>query len=171
MTRSIQQDLSAERPVFINGTPSVADGEQTPPAIGDTGAPEATFNDGGELARSPAILSHLAVDLERAGLAGELRAAKIIYLAVTSRLFPWPLSVAHKGPSSAGKSFTVERTLRLFPSEAYIARTAMSERGLIYTNEDLSHRVSSFMRRMPSRPAKKPTFFEHCSVKAYFDMK
>jgi len=142
MSDFIGQDLSAERPVFINGTPSVADGEQTPPAIGDTGAPdEATFNDGGELARSPAILSHLAVDLERAGLAGELRAAKIIYLAVTSRLFPWPLSVAHKGPSSAGKSFTVERTLRFFPSEAYIARTAMSERGLVYTNEDLHHRM------------------------------
>ena len=73
MTDSIAQDLLTDRPVFINGTLSVADGEQTPPAIGDTGAPdEATYNDGGELARSPAILSRLAVDLERAGLAGEL---------------------------------------------------------------------------------------------------
>src|SRR6266478_10146195 len=141
MTDSIAQDLLTDRPVFISGTLSVADGEQGPGAIGDTGAPEATFNDGGYLAKSPDILSSLAVDLERAGLAGELRAAKIIYLAVTSRLFPWPLSVAHKGPSSAGKSFTVERTLRFFPSEAYIARTAMSERGLVYTDEDLQHRM------------------------------
>ena len=67
--------------------------------------------------------------------------AKIIYLAVTSRLFPWPLSVAQKGPSSAGKSFTVERTLRFFPNEAYLARTAMSERGLVYTDEDFQHRA------------------------------
>jgi hypothetical protein len=81
------------------------------------------------------------VDLELAGLAGELQTAKIIYLAVTSRLFPWPLSVAQKGPSSAGKSFTVERTLRFFPNEAYLARTAMSERGLVYTDEDFQHRA------------------------------
>ena len=46
-----------------------------------------------------------------------------------------------KGPSNPGKSFTVERTLRFFPSEAYMARTAMSERGLVYTDEDLQHRM------------------------------
>jgi hypothetical protein len=110
--------------------------------IRDIGAPdEVNFEDCGDLARSLDILSHLAVDLELAGVAGELRSAKIIYLAVTSRLFPWPLSVARKGPSSAGKSFTVERTLRFFPNEAYLARTAMSERGLVYTDEDLQHRM------------------------------
>jgi hypothetical protein len=142
MNDYIEQDVLTERPVFIDGTLSVAEGQQTAAAIGGTGAPaEATINDGGDLARSPDILGRLAVDLELAGLAGELRSAKIVYLAATSRLFPWPLSVAHKGPSSAGKSFTVERTLRFFPPEAFIARTGMSERGLIYTNEDLSHRV------------------------------
>jgi hypothetical protein len=142
MTDSIGQPLLAEGTVFIDTTPSVAGDDQTMGDIRDIGAPdEVNFNDGGYLAKSPDILSSLAVDLELAGLAGELRTAKIIYLAVTSRLFPWPLSVAQKGPSSAGKSFTVERTLRFFPNEAYLARTAMSERGLVYTDEDLQHRM------------------------------
>ena len=142
MTDSIEQDFLAERPVSINGTLSVADGNQGPGAIGDTGAPdEATFNDGGELARSPDILSRLAVDLERAGLAGELRAAKIIYLAATSRLFSQPLSVAVKGPSSGGKSYTVQHALHFLPQEACFTLTSASERALIYTREDLHHRM------------------------------
>ena len=108
MTDSIGQPLLAEGTVFIDTTPSVADDDQTMGDIRDIGAPdEVNFEDCGDLARSSDILSHLAVDLELAGLAGELRSAKIIYLAVTSRLFPWPLSVAQKGPSSAGKSLTV----------------------------------------------------------------
>src|ERR1700730_18329595 len=142
MTDSIGQPLLAEGTVFIDTTPSVADDDQMMGDIRDIGAlDELNFDDCGDLARSSDILSEIAVDLELAGVAGELRTAKIIYLAVTSRLFPSPLSVAQKGPSSAGKSFTVERTLRFFPNEAYLARTAMSERGLVYTDKDLQHRM------------------------------
>ena len=142
MTDSIDQAVLTEETFFIDTVPTASDASPTVDDIEqNTTSEEVNFGDGGDLARSPDILSRLAVDLELAGLAGELRAAKIIYLAVTSRLFPWPLSVAHKGPSSAGKSFTVERTLRFFPAEAYIARTGMSERGLIYTSEDLQNRM------------------------------
>jgi hypothetical protein len=45
-----------------------------------------------------------------------------------------------KGPSSAGKSFVVERVLCLFPASAYYWLTAMSERLLAYDEEPIKHR-------------------------------
>jgi hypothetical protein len=52
----------------------------------------------------PNILERFARDLARSGVAGESRVAKLLYLAVTSRLLGRPVSVAVKGPSSGGKS-------------------------------------------------------------------
>ena len=93
------------------------------------------------LARDTDILARFAEELARSGLAGESRIAEIIYLAVTSRLLEKPVSVAVKGPSSGGKSFTVERVLAYFPESAYYALTSMSERALAYDEEPLSHRM------------------------------
>src|SRR5439155_16817007 len=63
-----------------------------------------------ELARAAAALTHerdilsrFAADLERAGVVGEARTAKLLYLAVTSRLLDRLVSVAVKGTSSGGK--------------------------------------------------------------------
>jgi hypothetical protein len=97
--------------------------------------------DGGELAKEPEILRCLSEDLESAGLAGERGTAKIIYLAATSRLFQSPLSVALKGPSSGGKSYIAQRALRFLPPEACFTLSSASERALIYTDEDLQHRM------------------------------
>ena len=55
----------------------------------------------------------------RMGVVGEDRAIKLLYLAATSRLLDRPVSLVIKGPSSAGKSYVVERTLSLFPNDAY----------------------------------------------------
>ena len=74
------------------------------------------------------------------GLAGEVAAAQLVYLGVTSRVFDRPASMAVKGVSSAGKSYTVEQVLRFFPDDAYYALTAMSERALAYLDEPLLHR-------------------------------
>ena len=93
------------------------------------------------IARCPSILDRLAEDLSRAGLVGELRTAKLVYLAATSRLLDQPVSVAVKGPSSAGKSYTVERALAFLPAEACYVLTAMSERALAYSDEELEHRM------------------------------
>jgi hypothetical protein len=92
------------------------------------------------LAQEPKILDRFATDLSRIGVVGERRAAKIIYLAKTSRLLDRPVSVAIKGPSSGGKSFVVESTLRFFPPNAFYALTAMSDRALAYSKEPLKHR-------------------------------
>ena len=61
-------------------------------------------------------------------------------MAVTSRVLDRPVSIALKGPSSGGKSFTVESVLRFFPGEAFHALTAMSDHALAYSNEPLKHR-------------------------------
>ena len=74
------------------------------------------------------------------GVAGEARIAKLLYLAVTSRLLERPVSVALKGPSSGGKSHVVERVLSFVPESAYYALTAMSERTLAYSEEPIKHR-------------------------------
>src|SRR3984893_3456331 len=92
------------------------------------------------LAQEPNILDKFATDLSRVGVVGERRAAKLIYLAVTSRRLDRPVSVAVKGPPSGGKSFVVESVLKFFPPEAFYALTAMSDRALAYSNEPLKHR-------------------------------
>jgi hypothetical protein len=92
------------------------------------------------LACCPDILGEVARVLTRLGLAGQEREAKIIYLALTSRIFERPVNVAVKGPSSGGKSFLVEQCLGLFPDNAYYALSAMSEKALAYSQEPMSHR-------------------------------
>ena len=94
-----------------------------------------------QLAQTPSILDRFAGELAEGGVAGESRVAKLLYLAITSRLLERPISVAVKGPSSGGKSFLVDRVLAHFPSDAYYALSAMSERALVYSEEPLSHRM------------------------------
>jgi hypothetical protein len=92
-----------------------------------------------ELAEEPDILGRFAAELARSGVAGEEKIAKLLYLAVTSRLLTRPVSIALKGPSSGGKSYLVERVLSSFPESAYYALTAMSERTLAYSEEPIKH--------------------------------
>jgi hypothetical protein len=79
-------------------------------------------------------------DIRRAGLVGEDVNAKILFLAVTSSVFERPLSVAVKGPSSAGKSFLLTTTRQFLPPVCYISRTSLSPKSLVYGTEPLSHR-------------------------------
>jgi len=64
------------------------------------------------LAQVENILDCFAIEIETLGLVGEQRAAKLLFLALTSRVFDRPISVVLKGPSSAGKSYVVKQTLR-----------------------------------------------------------
>jgi hypothetical protein len=94
-----------------------------------------------ELASESRILDRLRSLLPQIGLVGEDENALLIYLAATSRLLDSPVSAALKGPSSSGKSWTVERVLQFFPDRAYHALSAMSERALVYSEEPLEHRM------------------------------
>jgi hypothetical protein len=94
----------------------------------------------GDLIPEPDILERFGKAVQASGLVGETNNAKILYLAQTTRLFERPVSVAIKGISAGGKSFTVESVLRFFPPEAYFERTGMSEHALPYSDEDFEHR-------------------------------
>lgn len=83
----------------------------------------------------------LASTLESLGLVGETQTATLLYLALSSRLLEDPVSVVVKGTSSSGKSFLVETVLKLFPPSAYLFRTSLSQRALVYTQEDFRHRT------------------------------
>lgn len=93
------------------------------------------------LAQQPDILSAFAGALAAAGVAGEVRTAKLLFLCLVSRLLKKPVNAVVKGPSSAGKSFLIEQTLRFFPDEAAYVLTAMSEKALAYNDEPLQHRT------------------------------
>jgi DNA-binding transcriptional ArsR family regulator len=86
------------------------------------------------------ILRRFGAEIERAGLAGETRNAKVLYLTLTTRLLDRPVNVVVKGPSSGGKNFLVKNAVRFFPAEAYWSRTGMSDRALAYSDEGFRHR-------------------------------
>lgn len=93
------------------------------------------------LAHEPSILAAFTRDLAACGVVGEERAAKLLYLVVTTRLFERPVSAVLKGPSSAGKSGLLKHVLDFFPATAAYALSAMSERALAYSQEPLGHRM------------------------------
>ncbi len=95
----------------------------------------------GSLAMEPDILSRIAHDLRRHGIAGEERFGQLVYLATISRFQARPVSIAAKGPSAAGKSFVMQKVLEFFPGRAYYALSAMSERALAYSKEPMQHRM------------------------------
>src|SRR5262249_10555739 len=94
----------------------------------------------GALAREPRILDVFEAELDGAGVVGERRLCKLVYLAVSARFLDRFASLAVKGQSASGKSWAIERVLDFFPEEAYYLLTAMSERALAYGTEPLSHR-------------------------------
>jgi hypothetical protein len=101
---------------------------------------KAAWEKAGDLARQPRILDLFERDLESAGVVGERRLCKVVYLTVNARFLDRFPSLAVKGPSASGKSWTIEKVLAFFPEEAYYLLTAMSERALAYGTEPLSHR-------------------------------
>jgi hypothetical protein len=116
----------------------------------------------GDLIREPDILERFGKAVQAAGLVGETNNAKILYLAQTTRLFERPVSVAIKGMSAGGKSFTVESVLRFFPPEAYFERTGCpSTRCRIRTKTSNTDTSSSTKLRAWIRRSSR-TSSEHC---------
>ncbi|HEY8450357.1 MAG TPA: MarR family transcriptional regulator [Bacillota bacterium] len=94
----------------------------------------------GPLATCPNILDEVVRACASLGLVGEERAAKLLYLVLTTRLLDRPVSAKIAGPAASGKSFSAEVVLKLLPPEAYHELSAMSEHGLVYETEPLQHR-------------------------------
>ncbi len=76
-------------------------------------------------------------------VAGEENNAKLLYLAATSRLFDTCMHVAIKGPSAAGKSSIRKSVLEFFPPRDVISFTTLSEKSLLYYQDDFAHKILS----------------------------
>lgn len=86
------------------------------------------------------ILNMVAEYCAENAIVGEGILFKLVYIALTSRVLGRPISIVLKGPSSSGKSFTLDTVLKLFPQSAFYVLSSMSEKALIYMNEPLIHR-------------------------------
>ena len=91
------------------------------------------------------------------GLVGEDRNAKLIYLSLLSQILADPVSLALKGLSSSGKSYTLESVLRFVPDDAAIVMTAMSERALVYMEDELAHRTLVLYEAVALREEREKT--------------
>jgi hypothetical protein len=83
------------------------------------------------------------------GFGGDIRPAMIIYLAATSRLLAMqpgtmPVHTLLLGPTSCGKSYTLQTVLKLLPADTVSNYEAGSPRALIYDNTDIKHKVVVF---------------------------
>ena len=83
------------------------------------------------------------------GFGGDPRAPMTVYLAATSRLLAMrrgamPVHCLLIGPPSAGKSYAVQTALALVPEDSVCVIDAGSPRALIYSDDELSHRVLVF---------------------------
>ena len=76
-------------------------------------------------------------------VAGEEKNAKLLYLVATSRLFDKCMNAAIKGPSSGGKSEIRRQVLEFFPSEEVVSFTTLSEKALLYYQDDFPHKILS----------------------------
>jgi hypothetical protein len=93
--------------------------------------------------RSDSVLELVADAVEQLGAAGVRREAKILYLAITTRLLSHPFRPAHvlvKGASAGGKNYLVDVVAQLMPESAVYKMTGMSDRALAYLVEPMAHR-------------------------------
>jgi hypothetical protein len=102
-----------------------------------------------DLAIRSDILDLFENELRSRGFVGPTGTPKLIFLVLVSRLLPRPVSLVLRGLSSAGKSYNVESVLPFFPQSAYFGRSGMSERALVYSEEDFRHRILYIVEAEP----------------------
>lgn len=79
--------------------------------------------------------------MQRRGFVGDMRHVELLYAIFTSRLLQRPMCAFIKAPSSSGKSWLLNRTLEMFPPEAYELKSGFSPKAIAYGRSDLRHRV------------------------------
>jgi hypothetical protein len=92
------------------------------------------------LLRDPRLLTKMGRCLQQNGFAGDLRNAKLVFLALVSSVLLRLVNLHIDGPSAAGKSFAVDRVLEMVPEEFVYRLTASSERAFVYNEESFEHR-------------------------------
>jgi hypothetical protein len=79
-----------------------------------------------QLLKADDILGVLTDTVDGSLLVGETKNVKLLYLCLTSRVLPKPVSVVVSALSSTGKSFLASTVLKFFPPDSYIDFTSMS---------------------------------------------
>ena len=93
------------------------------------------------IAENPNIYAAVVEAMRRRGFAGDDRHVEVLYTIFTSRLLQRPMCTFIKAPSSAGKSWLLNRTLEMFPSDTYEVRSGFSPKAIAYGNSDLRHKI------------------------------
>lgn len=105
--------------------------------------PEELYEAGRAILEAPDQLALFRASLARLRYAGDTAAAELVHVALNSRALERPIGLALQGPSSAGKSFTVETVARHHPADAMIDISGMSERFLVYASFPTQNRYVS----------------------------
>jgi len=103
-----------------------------------------------ELLKSDDILDQMVKTIDKAGYVHEERNKKLTYLACTSRKLPGKkksISIVTKGESSSGKSDLVRHNLKLIPDRDFKEFTYVSEKALLHSEGDLSHKILCIFER------------------------
>lgn len=102
-----------------------------------------------ELAEAPDLLERAVRQVHALGVVNEEPLIKLVLLAGVSRFLKVPLQVLVKGPSSSGKSFVTDQTLKLLHPPAVNHLTTASPLSLVYGEEPLSHSVLAVFEATP----------------------
>lgn len=121
--------------------------EAAKPKVGDNaptdsrGVSEAERRAALEMLRDPGLIRLIVDDIARLGVTGEKELAATVYLIGTSRLLDKPSAAIVQGLTSSGKSYVIDTVARLFPPEAVLEATSITQEALYYLPQgELSHR-------------------------------
>ncbi|MFC1945466.1 hypothetical protein ACFLWF_01790, partial [Chloroflexota bacterium] len=136
-------------PSWLEGLKANAESGKASKELAENNSLEAAYKAACNVIQADDPLELVADAIRGLGYGGDLKPAKITYLAVTSRLLhmrpgAMPVHLLLKGLSSAGKNYTLGRVLALLPAEAYHVIDAGSPRVLIYDDADLRHKALIF---------------------------
>ena len=94
-----------------------------------------------ELLRCPDILEAAARDMERLGHVGERTAKKLAFVCAVSAMAGYPVQPSTHAESSTGKNYLWDTVLLLLPQRKVLRWSAMSDKALFFTEEDLKGKV------------------------------
>src|SRR5215204_564791 len=92
------------------------------------------------LANKTNIFAHVRHRLLTTGFAGPTTIPELVFLSLYTRFLPRPVSLVIKGPSGSGKSFALKACFFFKQKTAYEMYSGMSERFLLYSGLNFSHR-------------------------------
>lgn len=148
LREKLERDALAELPGLSAGKVDAAlkaARSHQPPEETETDEPDteeltALQEEGQEILEAPDQLALFRDALGDIDYAGDSAPLELVHVALHSRNLPRPIGLVLKGPSAAGKTFTVETARRFHPTDAVLSLEGMSERYLAYVQAPTAHR-------------------------------